>query len=137
MAPARVADILASVARGGPASGWPAELVQTCRTATRVSGVGLAVMDATGTGGVRTATDGHAQEMEDLQFTLGGGPCVDAARSGRPVPVADLSRDAAGRWPAFTEEATGQGVPAACTVTLWVGAIAIGVLDLYRTARAR
>jgi hypothetical protein len=134
MAPARVADILASVARGGPASGWPAELVQTCRTATRVSGVGLAVTDATGTGGVRTAPTATPRRWRTCS-SPSAGPCVDAARSGRPVRVADLSRDAAGRWPAFTEEATGQGVPAACTVTLWVGAI--GVLDLYRTARAR
>jgi hypothetical protein len=81
MAPARAADILASLARDGPATGWPAELVRACRTSTRVSGVGLAVMDATATGGVLAATDGHAQEMEDLQFSLGEEPCVDAARA--------------------------------------------------------
>jgi hypothetical protein len=94
-------------------------------------------VDATATGGVLAATDSHAQEMEDLQFSLGEEPCVDAARSGRPVLMPDLSGDAAGRWPAFTQGATSQGVLAAFTFPLRVGAIAIaiGMLDLYRTAR--
>jgi hypothetical protein len=98
-----------------------------------MSGVGLAVLTATGAGGIVAATDGHAQRMEDLQFALGEGPCVDASRLGRPVLVSDLARDAAQRWPAFTPGATDGGVRAAFTFPLQVGAIAIGVLELYRT----
>jgi hypothetical protein len=98
-----------------------------------MSGVGLALVTAAGVGGIVAATDGDAQRMEDLQFSLGEGPCVDAARMGRPVLVPDLTRDASQRWPAFTPGATGGGVRAAFTFPLQVGAIAIGVLDLYRT----
>jgi hypothetical protein len=98
-----------------------------------MSGVGLAVVGADGAGGVLAATHGHAQRMEDLQFALGEGPCVDASRSGRPVLVPDLTRNASNRWPGFTPEATQAGVHAAFTFPLQVGAIRIGVLDLYRT----
>jgi GAF domain-containing protein len=135
MAAARVADILASLARGGPAAGWPAELVEACRASTGVSGVGLAVMDAEGAGGVLAATEGHAQEMEDLQFALGEGPCTEATRSGRPVLVADLAREGGRRWPAFAHGATSRGVRSSFTFPLRVGAIAIGVLDLYGATR--
>ena len=67
----RTADILAALARVGPATGWPGHLVQACRTALDVTGVGLAVMNATGSGGVLGATSGCARDMEDLQFVVG------------------------------------------------------------------
>jgi hypothetical protein len=134
MSGGQVAGILASLAAAGPVSSWAERLVGDCQAATQTSGVGLAVVSADGAGGVLAATPGHAQRMEDLQFALGEGPCVDACRSGRPVLVADLTREASGRWPAFTPEATGAGVHAAFTFPLQVGAIRIGALDLYRTA---
>jgi len=129
---AAVARILASLAAGGPSGSWPAQLVEDCRLATRMSGVGLAVTGPDGPAAVLAATGGHAQRMEDLQFGLGEGPCVDAVRSGRPVLVPDLMSQASRRWPAFTPEATEAGVQAAFTFPLQVGAIEIGVLDLYR-----
>ena len=39
--------------------------------------------------------------LEDAQFTLGQGPCVEALADGAPVLIADLA-DAGERWPAFT-----------------------------------
>ena len=100
-----------------------------------MTGVGLALMGPTGVSGVLAATDGDAQRMEDLQFVLGEGPCVDANRSGHPVLIPDLGRTAGGRWPAFAPSATDLGVHAAFTFPLRVGAISIGVLDLYRRTR--
>lgn len=130
---ARVAEILASLAAGGPAESWPAQLVANCRSATQTSGVGLAVTGLDGLAAVVAVTPGHARRMEDLQFGLGEGPCVDASRSGRSVLVPDLTAQATRRWPAFTPAATHAGVHAAFTFPLQVGAIGIGVLDLYRT----
>ena len=133
MVGARVAEILATLAAGGPPDSWPAQLVEDCQVALHMSGVGLAVVGPDGPVAVLAATSGHAQQMEDLQFALGEGPCVDAARLGRPVLIADLSSLAAQRWTAFTPEAAAAGVQAAFTFPLHVGAIGIGVLDLYRT----
>jgi hypothetical protein len=132
MAGARAAGILAGLIKGGPAASWPDRLVEDCRQATRVSGVGRAVMGAAGAGGIVAATGGHAQQMEDLQFALGEGPCMDAARTGRPVFCSDLSADGAARWPAFSSGAGMAGVVAAFTFPLQVGVVSIGVLDLYR-----
>jgi GAF domain-containing protein len=127
----RTADILAALAREGPAPSWPGHLVRACRTSLDLTGVGLAVMDAAGGGGVLAATAGPAQDMEDLQFVVGEGPCKDAARSGRPVLVPVLDVSGAVRWPAYTDGARSRGVSAVFTFPLQVGAIAIGVLDLY------
>jgi hypothetical protein len=86
-----------------------------------------------GPASVLAATTGDGERMEDLQFALGEGPCVAAALSGRPVLVSDLTVQASQRWAAFTPEATRAGVYAAFTFPLQVGAIGLGVLDLYRT----
>lgn len=134
MAGVRVEDILASLAAGGPADSWPTQLVTACRIATQMSDVGLALIGPDGPYGALATTGTLAQAMEDLQFALGEGPCIDAAQSGGPVLVADLKRDAATRWPAFTAQATEAGIQAAFIYPLQVGAIRIGVLNLYRTS---
>ncbi len=125
-------DILAGLLAAGPAASWPQRLVEECRRATGVTGVGLALVDRTGISGVVAATPGVARTLEDMQFSLGEGPCTEAAGSGRPVLCPDLAADAGARWPAFALGAERAGVSAAFTFPLQVGAIAIGVLDLYR-----
>src|SRR5687768_2453444 len=129
---ARMAEILAALVASGPSTSWPYSLVEACREATNVTGVGMALIDEAGIGGIVAATGGAAEHMEDLQFVLGEGPCVEASRSGQPVLCSDLAVDGAARWPAFASAAEAAGVAAAFTFPLRVGVIALGVLDLYR-----
>jgi GAF domain-containing protein/ANTAR domain-containing protein len=78
------------------------------------------------------ATDELAARVADLQFTLGEGPAVDAAREGRVVEAADLAATASRRrWPAFAPAAEDIGVLAVLAVPLRVGAARIGVFGLY------
>jgi hypothetical protein len=135
VAGARVAGILADLVAGGPPPTWPRRLVDSCQEATAMTGVGLALADAAGIAGIVAATGGAAQQLEELQFTLGEGPCVEASRTGRPVLCSDLLEHGLDRWPAFTPEAGGLGVAAAFTFPVQAGAISIGVLDLYRASR--
>ena len=79
------------------------------------------------------ATGARAAELEDLQFTLGEGPCVDAFTSGIPVLVPELG--AAGwqvRWPGFAVAGAEAGAAAVFAFPLASGAIRVGVLGLYR-----
>jgi hypothetical protein len=133
MASERVAEILTSVWAGSPdGNALAAGLVHGCAEAIPVSGVGLALMTERGPAGTVAATDGAALRLEDLQFTLGEGPCVDASRSGRPVLQPDLAITAPRLWPAFASGALAAGVAAVFALPLRVGAIRLGVLDLYR-----
>lgn len=128
-----VGQILASVLDGNPgAATLPELLCEMCTQALPVSGVGLALMSEDGHEGVVAATDGAARLMEDLQFTLGEGPCVDSSREGRPVLQPDLARTAPARWPAFGPAVLDAGIAAIFAFPLQVGAIRLGVLDLYR-----
>jgi hypothetical protein len=128
-----VAEILrAAWAESPDDTGLPAGLTTACVRALPVSGVGMALMTDEGPAGIIAATDGAAMELEELQFTLGEGPCVDASQTGRPVLQPDLARTAPLRWPAFAGGALEAGVRAVFAFPLRVGAIRVGVLDLYR-----
>jgi GAF domain-containing protein len=130
----RVTEILSALlaeSQGGIA--MPADLVAMCAQALPVSGVGLALMTDDGPAGTVAATDGGALELEELQFSLGEGPCVDASNSGRPVLQPDLQRTASDRWPVFAAGAEAAGLAAVFAFPLRVGGIRLGVLDLYRT----
>lgn len=134
----RVRTILLELTRdGGALADLPQGLVELCSRALPVTGVGLALMtNEDRPAGVVAASDGVAVVLEDLQFTLGEGPCVEASRSGRPVLVPDLAGPDpvlnGARWPAFSAEAHASGVGAVFAFPLRIGGIRIGVLDLYR-----
>ena len=131
----RVARILSEVAERSPHEGaLPQRLVMACADAVPVTGAGMVLMSAAGPAGVVAATDGPARLMEELQFTLGEGPGVESSRSGRPVLEPDLSSTGSRRWPAFASGALEAGVLAMFALPLRVGAIRLGVLDLYRDA---
>lgn len=100
-----------------------------------VSGAGISMVTTAGNRGVVCATDDVSARIEDLQFTLGEGPCVDVAQFGAPVLVPDLNTPddlAVDRWPAFIEGAGAAGVRAVFAFPLRIGAINVGVLDVYR-----
>jgi hypothetical protein len=88
-------------------------------------------MTPAGHGGTLAATDGAAAAMENLQYTLGEGPCLNAFHDRRPVLEHDLVH-AGARWPGFAPAATESGIAAIFAFPLQIGAIRLGVLDLYR-----
>jgi hypothetical protein len=82
------------------------------------------------------ASDATANLLEELQFSLGEGPCMQAATTGRAVMVADLQHSGeAERWPAFAAAvAERTAVRALFVMPLQWGVINLGVLDLYRVS---
>jgi len=98
-----------------------------------MSGVALAVMTTLPARGTRYVSDKVSGRVEELQFTLGEGPCFDAFETGQPVLVADLAdREYALRWPAFAAGALAAGARALFAFPLRIGGLNLGVLDLYR-----
>jgi hypothetical protein len=135
----RSAEILSVLAHGqGEPAGLPARLCAACLSVLPVSGVGVALMTVDGPSGVvLAATDERARQLEELQFALGEGPCVEASGAGRPVLVPEVGVDGSPRWPRFGVAAVDAGVHAIFAFPLRVGAIQVGVLDLYRDTPGR
>jgi hypothetical protein len=80
---------------------------------------------------VLCSSDAASGTVEELQFTLGEGPCVDVCASGAPVLESDLGAPGFSRWPVFTPPALLAGVRAIFGFPLQVGTIRLGALDLY------
>ncbi|WP_221350950.1 ANTAR domain-containing protein [Streptomyces beigongshangae] len=70
--------------------------------------------------------------LDDVQYTLGQGPALDAARDGGLYLVPDLERASTTRWPLFTAEALALGVRAVFALPLRLGAARIGALVCHR-----
>lgn len=84
------------------------------------------------------SSDEVSASLDELHFTLGEGPAVDAVSRGHPVLVGDLADPAtAGRWPAFSGAAIEAGVRAVFALPLQIGAVCLGVLVAYRVEPGR
>ena len=108
-----------------------------CQTAVRMTGVdGAATALLTERSRVRDlvyATNPIAQWIDEMQFTLGDGPCLAAFQERAPQLVPDLTDPRYGaRWPAFVGEALGAGVAAIFAFPISDDQSALGVLELYR-----
>ncbi|WP_055699598.1 GAF and ANTAR domain-containing protein [Streptomyces silaceus] len=68
------------------------------------------------------------QALDDLQYTLGEGPTLDAARTGRTVVEADLDAAPADRWPLFAPAARALSARTVIAVPLLLGVATAGVL---------
>lgn len=100
---------------------------------TGMTGAGIMLMVGDVPRGSLCTTDGVSNTIEELQFTLGEGPCIDAFDRRRPVLEPDL--DVVTRWPAFTPAAFQAGARAVFGFPIQVGATRLGALNLYRDAR--
>ncbi len=102
-----------------------------CVDTLDVTGAGIMLMTNAGPRSVLCSSDPASGTVEELQFSLGEGPCVDVCRSGLPVLESDLGAPGFSRWPAFTPPAVLAGVRAIFGFPLQVGSIRLGALDLY------
>lgn len=79
------------------------------------------------------ATSVLSEGLEELQYTLGEGPCRDVVGVMGAVLVADLGGIvAAQRWPMFAATAAEQGVRAMFVFPMRIGTARLGVLSVYR-----
>lgn len=123
----RLAGVLSAVGTADPIFGL-------CRAAVPVLAVsGASLMLRTGEVPAPLAwSDELAERLEDLQTTLGVGPCIEAQESGRSVSEPDLDRPADTRWLEFSRSAREVGAVAIFSFPLRIGAARLGALTVYR-----
>jgi hypothetical protein len=78
------------------------------------------------------ASDVIAARLEELQHTIGEGPCIDAHERGRAVSETDLAAYAGGRGGGFVSGALDAGAAAVFSYPLRVGGARLGALTLYQ-----
>jgi GAF domain len=129
--PAGLAQTLAEiVAEGGTEA--PRRICEACIDVLSVSRAAVTMMAGPDRQEPIFASDAIAAHLDEMQFRLGEGPCVEAFTERRPVLIPDLAEVADSRWPVFAAAAGRTPIRAAYVLPLQAGAIGVGVLDLYR-----
>jgi hypothetical protein len=132
MAEDRLGGLLTRLAALAPDT---SRLEQICRGSVvllEVSGAAVILMSEEEPGALTASFGSRVAEIEDLQFALGEGPCLEAFRDGTPVLEPELGGGLADRWPEFGRHAVALGAKAVFVLPLQLGAIRLGVLYLYR-----
>jgi len=106
-------------------------LCNTCVDVLGVTGVGVMLMADGEHRGVFGVSNSVVSVIEELQFTLGEGPCIDAFNSEDAVHEPDLQSPETNRWPAFSGPAVRAGVRAVFALPLRSGSSLLGALDIY------
>ncbi len=126
----RRARILGGLVGGGAQALGTKHLCQLCAEVTATSGAGIMLMAADVARGSLCTSNAMSDLIEQLQYTLGEGPCLDAYHQERPVLEPDLAYPETPRWPAFSAPAIEGGVRAVFGFPLQVGSVRLGALNL-------
>lgn len=124
--------ILARLAAGELPGLETKRLCEVCAEVTGMTGAGIMLMSGDVPRGSVCTTDNVSTLVEQLQYELGEGPCVDAYQLDRAVLEPDLAEPANPRWLAFSGPAVAAGVRAVFGFPLQVGTVRLGALNLYR-----
>jgi GAF domain-containing protein len=131
MAGERLRRILAALSADG--DGWSApRLCEVCPEIVGANGAGVMLMSGDIPRGSLCSTNDVSQLIEDLQYALGEGPCVDAYHQDKVVSEPDLVDPAILRWIAFSPPVIEAGVRAVFGFPLRAGSVRLGALNLYR-----
>jgi GAF domain-containing protein len=70
-----------------------------------------------------------AEAVDERQYDVGDGPCLEASRTGQVVLVNDLTAES--RWPEYSPRAVAAGVRSSLSVPLRVDGRSIGAFNAY------
>ncbi|WP_261555713.1 GAF and ANTAR domain-containing protein [Frankia tisae] len=107
-------------------------LCRACVSLLGVDGAAVSVVRDGASTGTFGSSGALSRRLDELQFTLGEGPCLDAVREGRPALVPDLTLTAETRWPMFAGAVMAVGVRAVFALPVVLAGAPIGALDLFR-----
>jgi hypothetical protein len=131
----RAAVVRTAIDDRARADGAVPSLIHLCQACAGLVGANEVCISLTGGIAVYEplyATGAGGEALAELQVTVGEGPGVEAVVKDRLVLASNL--DDAGtqrRWPLFAPSAVELGVVTALAFPLMVGAIAVGVLEIY------
>ena len=128
----RLLRILTLLSSGNGSEPEVTRLCEVCAEVAGMSGAGIMLMTGNEQQGSVSSSNAVSNLIEELQYTLGEGPCVDAYHQGSPVHEPDLVEPQRPHWLAFSPSAVEAGARAVFAFPLQVGSVRLGALDLYR-----
>jgi hypothetical protein len=108
-------------------------LCRACVTLLNVDAAAISlVFDGANTGTLGSSGP-RARVYDELQFTLGEGPCLESVAVRAPVLVVDLADPSEARWPAYGPAMLAHHIRGVHAMPVLVAGEYVGALDLFRT----
>ncbi|MBE0011097.1 ANTAR domain-containing protein [Arthrobacter sp. AET 35A] len=117
-----------------PTGGTATQAVESLAHAAKddipgVLGVGITVTNQDGSQSSTGATDSIVRKLDDLQYSIGEGPCLTAVTTARTIRIDDITTE--DRWPRWTEAASHFPVRSTLSVPLIHAGRTIGAMKAY------
>ena len=78
-----------------------------------------------------------ARVQDEVQFTVGEGPCLEAVARGARVEVVDLADPAELRWPLYRPVMLAQDIRSVSALPVMLAGVCVGALDLFHPEPGR
>lgn len=127
-----LASLSAAVTDGEKGLSAADRLCHACVELLEVDGAAISLMLTDTTQGTFGSSSELSRRLDELQFTFGEGPCMEAVSQARPILIADFRDPHEQRWPAYAEAVLESGVRAVFAFPVEVASSYVGALDLFR-----
>ena len=107
-------------------------LCETCVALFDVDAAAISLVFDGATNGTLGCSDEQARAYDEVQFTVGEGPCLESVALGAPVLVTDLADRTERRWPLYGPALLEMRIRGVYAIPVVVAGEYVGPLDLFR-----
>jgi GAF domain-containing protein/ANTAR domain-containing protein len=107
-------------------------LCEACVTFLDIDAAAISLVFDGASSGTLGSSGGPARVYDELQFTLGEGPCLESVALKAPVIITDLADPDDTRWPIYGPAMLAHEIRAVFAMPVLVAGEHIGALDLFR-----
>jgi hypothetical protein len=107
-------------------------LCEACVTLFGIDAAAISLIFAGVSSGTLGSSDAAAREYDELQFTIGEGPCLDSVSTRAPVLVADLAKHSQVRWPLYRPAMLDYKIRGIFAIPVVLAGEYVGALDFFR-----
>ena len=107
-------------------------LCEACVVLLDIDAAAISLVFDGANSGTLGSSGAPARIYDELQFTLGEGPCLDSVLRQIPILIVDLADPAEARWPAYRPAMLAHQIRGVYAIPVVVAGEFVGALDLFR-----
>jgi len=107
-------------------------LCEACVVLLDIDAAAISLVFDGANSGTLGSSGAPARIYDELQFTLGEGPCLDSVLRRIPILIVDLADPAEARWPAYRPAMLAHQIRGVYAIPVVVAGEFVGALDLFR-----
>jgi GAF domain-containing protein len=107
-------------------------LCEACVVLLDIDAAAISLVFNGASSGTLGSSGASARMYDELQFTLGEGPCLDSVTRRIPILIVDLADPKEARWPAYRPAMLAHQIRGVHVIPVVVAGEFVGALDLFR-----